>query len=317
MTTRNAVICVIALMTLCTVGMAARVNIAPILHQGEDLFVYQAYGGNSFESDTVFLGYQGTGSDVITAVPGVFSLIRNAEGAPCWANFVGAANDNSPGGAWPLGFTIKNVVLQKTTPSFVQCDEVYMPRSISQQGTKSIRTWWPLMYEAPGTIWTLTILYSTPQQRIGPNPNDVVNYDDDGSSGPNPPSPTHQETWKWKVDSTFKTLSNVLALFHELPFGLDEVPIISDENLYPVLQDKIAGIQVLIDSGNTSAAGLLLGDFELEVADAFIGSSPSQPYTTGCCVGIAQTNENPAGCKLLVDSEYLAAKYGLFISKKR
>lgn len=309
MTKRCVVLFAVALVIACLPAMAARVSVQPITH--ETGLVYQAYAGNSDGADLAFLGYLGTGSDVITAVPGILSIVPGA----AWMNFVGAANENSEGGLWALGYTIKNVVLQKKTPSFIQCNEVYAPKTITQQGTKAIRTWWPLMYEAPGTIWTLTILYGTAQQKTGPNPNDVLNYDDDGS-GPNPGSPVHQETWKWQLDVTFESLQSVLSLFHEIPFGLDEVPVISDEGLFCVLQDKISGVIALLASGDNAGASLLLGDFELEVQDACIGSSPASPAPSGIGTGIAQTSENPACCKLLVDVEYLSAKYSVFLTKK-
>jgi hypothetical protein len=289
--------------------MAARVTVAPITH--ELGLVYQAYAGDSEGTDLSFMGYAGNGSDVITAVPGVLSIIPGT----AWMNFVGAANANSAGGIWALGYTIKNVVLQKKCPSFIQCNEVYAPKTITQQGTLNIRTWWPLMYEAPGCRWTLTILYGTAQLRTGPNPTDVQDYDDDGP-GINPPSPVHQETWTWSVDVTFASLSNLLALLHEVPFGLDEVPVISNEALYIILQGKVAGVEALLQSGDTAASSLLLGDFELEVQDACISSSPTQPFPGGPLTGIAQTSENPACCKLLVDVEYLSGKYSIFMTKK-
>ncbi len=310
-TKRYVVSFAIALAIVCLPAMAARIQVLPIVHEGTDFLVYQAYAGNSNGVDTNFLGYAGTERDVITAVPGVFSIVPGAS----WSNFVGAANANSLGGIWQLGYTIKNVVLQKKTPTFVQCNEVYAAKTITQQGTANIRTWWPLMYEAPGTVWTLTVLYGTPQLRVGPGVNDVVNYDDDGSLI-NPGSPVHQETWKWSVDVTFDSLSNLLALFHQVPFGLDEVPLISNEALYVQLQGMVQQISALLGAQDYAGASLLLGEFELEVQDAAISTSPFQPFPGGVYTGIAQTSENPAVCKLLIDVEFLAAKYGIFATKK-
>lgn len=310
-TKRCVVLFAIALAIVCLPAMAARVSVLPIVHEGPEFFVYQAYAGDSNGVNVAFAGYQGVGGDNITAVPGVLSIIPGTS----WANFVGAANENSLGGLWPLGYTVKNVVLQKVTPSFLQCSEVYAPKVITQQGTLNIRTWWPLMYEAPGAVWTLTVLYATPQLRVGPNPNDVLDYDDDGALGINPPSPVHQEVWKWQLDVTFQSLSSLLALFHELPFGLDEVPLISNEALYAVLQSQVAGVYALLQS-DVAAASLLLGEFELTVQDNCISASPAQPWPGGPFTGIAQTSENPACCKILVDVEYLANKYGIFASKK-
>lgn len=268
--------------------------------------VFQVYPGNSKGKDKYWSGYRGTFGDTITASPGVFEIIPGTK----WVNFIKAARDQ-----WSGGWTLKNVILRKNTPSFIQCSEVYAPKIVIQQGTAGIRTWWPLMYEAPGTVFTLTILYGTGQVRVGPNPNDVQNYDDDGT-GPNPPGPVHTETWQWAVDADLDSLKLLLDLFHQMPFGLDEVPLISDEVLYPVLKDKITTVQSLYQSGDVAGAGLLLGDFELEVSDACISSSPVLPYPTANGTGIAQTDENPACCKILVDVEHIAKKLGIFVGRK-
>lgn len=308
--TKRVVLFVIALAIVCVPVMAAKVTVLPIVHTGEEFTVYQAYSGNSNGADVSFAGYAGTGSDVITAVPGVLSIVPGIN----WANFVGAANDNSLGGVWAGGYAIKNVVLQKVTPLFLQCSEVYAPKTVTQQGTAAIRTWWPLMYEAPGAVWTLTILYGTPQIRATSGA--ILNYDDDGVLGTNPASPVHQEVWKWQLGVTFESLSNLLALFHELPFGLDEVPIISNEALYVTLQSQLSSVYNLLNSGDVAAASLALGEFELTVQDNCISSSPAQPYVGGPLTGIAQTEENPACCKILVDVEFLAAQEGIFVAKK-
>jgi hypothetical protein len=305
-TKRCVVLIAIALAIVCVPAMAARVSVAPITHVA--LPVFQAYAGNSGASDVSFLGYAGTGDDVITAVPGVFNIVPGK----AWANFVGAANDFSeinPGGPWIVNdvpaYTIKNVVLTKQTPSFIQCNLVYAPKRVVQQGTASIRTWWPLMYEAPGTTWTLNILYGTPQTTSG-------SYDDDGP-GPNPQSVVHQETWTWKVDATFGSMKSLLALFHEIPFGLDEVPIISDEVLYGTLQGLLDEVVSSFEANDIPQASQYLAQFELEVADGCIGTSPTSPSPSGPGTGIAQTNENPACCKLLVDVEYVSS--AIFVAK--
>ena len=120
-----------------------------------------------------------------------------------------------------MEYTIKNVSLVKECPDYVQCSTVFPPITVSQQGTPNIRLWWPLMYEVPSCTFTLTTLYGTPEL-----------YDDDGPLGPNPAAWVHVEEWVWHVDCNFQSLSLLLELFHEIPFGLDEVPLISDEPLY-------------------------------------------------------------------------------------
>ena len=276
---------------LATSANAARPLVVPIAHT--ESLVYQSYAGNSLGQDLSFKGYLGNGSDVITAVPGVLSI----EPGTNWSNFVGASVAKVP-------YSIKNVVLRKTYTPGIQCADVFTAKNIPQQGTASIRLWWPLMYEAPGTTWTLTILYGT-----------STAWDDDGS-GPNPASYAHTEVWSWKVDADLTHLSYLLALFHEVPFGLDEVGLISDEVLYPKLQSLVAATAAALATGDTVTAGLSLQDLELAVSDACISVSPAFPSPTGNTTGIANTRENPACCKILVDVEYIGFKTGAFVTKK-
>lgn len=298
----------IALMLLVAVpAMAARVSAVPVTH-GDPILVLQAYQGDSDGNNVSFKGYAGPGDEVIDAVPGVLSIVPGDN----WANFVGAAQEVPA-----VPYTIKNVVLCKQTPPNIQCVEdaqgspIFPAKLICQQGTLDIRLWWPLMYEAPGTVWTLTILYGTggPYADGGVNPI---------TGAPNPAGYVHTEVWQWKVDATLDSLEDLLQLFHELPFGLDEVPLISDEVLFPILDDKIDAIEEAVEGTEPDlvTAGLILGEFEMEVMDACIGSSPINPDPTGPGTGIANTLENPACCKLMVDAEYIGFELGVFVPKK-
>lgn len=287
----------IALLLVVTLpAMAARVASVPIVHEPD--LVYQAYPGDSNGTDLEFLGYLGTGEDVISSVPGVLSIVPGEN----WENFVGAAQEDPA-----VPYTIKNVVLCKQTPSIIQCADVFPAKLVCQQGTPNIRLWWPLMYEVPGTCWTLTILYGT-----------GTPYDDDGPGGPNPAGYVHTEVWQWCVDATLESLSDLLELFHELPFALDEVPLVSDEVLYPILQDKIEAIEAALEASEPDlvTAGLILGDFEMEVMDACIPVSPMTPAPTGPGTGIANSLENPACCKLLVDAEFIGFDLGILQPNK-
>lgn len=265
--------------------MAARIQSSMITHLEQ---VYQACPGDSNGECRVFRGYEEPGDDVITSVPGILAIDPGVN----WSNFVGAAQDGVP-------YTIKNVTLTKECPEYVQCNGIFPTGPFVQQGTPNIRLWWPLMYEIPSCRFTLTILYGTP-----------VLYDDD-QGGPNPPAWVHVEQWVWHVDTDLQRLSLLLELFHELPFGLDEVPLVSDEPLYVELQDLIAQAIAAYDMSNTAAAAAFLTEFELEVMDACIGVSPEFPNPTGPGTGIAQTEENPACCKLLVDVEYILQTTGI------
>lgn len=285
--------------------LAARVVTTPVIHQ---MTVYQAYPGSSSARTTdaalneCWLGYLPQSGDVISSVPGILCI---DPGCQSWCNYVGAAQQVDP----TVSYTIKNTTLVKVTPNHVQCKmdgdtEILPSHTITQQGTPNIRLWWPLMYEIPGTTFTLTILYGTPTL-----------FDDDGP-GPNPPAWVHVEQWIWTVGIDFESLSDTLELFHELPFGQDEVPLISDEPLYEALQLKLAAAGAAYNSGDLALASFMLADFELEVMDACIDSSPSFPNPTGPGTGIANSEENPACCKLMIDVEFLLQFTGIGQPKK-
>lgn len=247
----------------------------------------QAYPAKTIPA-VKYTGFGGLVAADKAAIPGFFDI----EPGLNWKNFVTAAKVGQI-------YTLKSVVLVKTTPQPIQCSEVFMAHKVTQTG-QGIRLHWPLAYETPGAIWTLTILYGTKYPWI------------DGSvPGQTVGSVVHQDVWTWKLDVTWDSISDVLVLFHEFPFGLDEVPLISDEVLYPQLQSLISAAKAAQMAGNTAQAAMYLSDFELDVADACIASSPTNPDPTGLGTGIAQTDENPACCKLLVDVEFIFAKYGI------
>ena len=290
---RRFLILVLALtMMVAGASMAAKVLTTPKVHV---IPVYQSCEATS--PCTEFAGYVTTGLDpVISAAPGILSI---DPGGSDWANFVYASQV-------PLqGWTIKNVTLTKVTPPHVQCkfdDElnpIFPERTITQQGTPNIRLWWPLMYEIPSTTFTLTILYGT------------GNLFDDDLTGPNPPAWVHVEQWVWHVEATIASLQQTLELFHELPFGLDEVPLISDETLYDVLQGMLEAAEAAYDAGDLAEAAWILAQFELEVMDACIDDSPAFPNPGGPGTGIANSDENPACCKLLIDVEYILQTTGI------
>lgn len=292
---QRTLILVLALTVLIAgATMAGRVATTPKIHV---IPVYQVCEATS--DCTCWEGYEIGDEPVISAAPGILCI----DPGDYWENFVQAGQVTDQ--AW----TIKNVTLVKQTPSHIQCKEgpegpIFPERTITQQGTANIRKWWPLMYEIPSTTFTLTILYGTPNL-----------FDDDGP-GPNPPAWVHVEQWTWHVEATIGTLSQVLELFHELPFGLDEVPLISDEPLYEALQLKLEAAEDAFEAGDLPTAAFILGDFELEVMDACIDDSPSFPNPTGPGTGIANSEENPACCKLLIDVEYILQTTGIGQPKK-
>jgi len=295
---QRILILVLALSIIAVPCLAGRVLTTPKTHV---VPVFQVCDATS--TCTSSSGYKTSTTPVISAAPGILSI----DPGTSWANFVQAAQSTAQAA---IGWTIKNVTLVKVTPPHVQCkldaagNPIFPEHTVTQQGTPNIRLWWPLMYEIPSTTFTLTILYGTPNL-----------FDDDGA-GPNPPAWVHVEQWTWHVEATIETLEEILELFHELPFGLDEVPLISDEPLYVALQAKLAAADAAYTAGDLAAAADIMGDFELEVMDACIDISPAFPNPTGPGTGIANSTENPACCKLLIDVEYILQTTGIGQPKK-
>ena len=282
---RTIILLVVLCVALAAPAMAGRLVSTSIVHLNQ---VFQAVSATSDEALS-FAGYLDPSANVITAAPGILAI---NPGGPTWPNYIGAAIEGVP-------YVIKNVSLIKQPSEYVQCNGVFPTAPVAQQGTPNIRLWWPLMYELPSTTYTLSILYGTP-----------VLYDDD-AAGPNPPAWVHQEQWIWHVDTDVPHLFLLLNLFHELPFGLDEVPLISDEPLFETLLAQLEALNCAIENRDIPAAAMLLSDFEMEVMDACIGTSPAFPNPSGIGTGIANTEENPACCKILVDAEYIFLTTGI------
>ncbi|MHB9036537.1 MAG: hypothetical protein ACYC64_07700 [Armatimonadota bacterium] len=294
---RRIIFLVLALTMVCAMpSMAGRLTSTALTHFFEIQQVCPIpEPGIEDEVCRCFLGYltisdPTIGDPVNTSAPGILCIVPGTN----WANYIAAAQQ-SPA----IPYTIKNTTFTKQTPEIVQCADVFPAHKVTQQGTPNIRLWWPLMYECPSTVFTLTILYGTP-----------IAWDDDGI-GPNPAAWVHAEQWQWHVDADIPSLELLLQLFHELPFGKDEVPLISDEPLYIALQAKLAAAQVAFLAGDLAEAAAQLSDFELEVMDACILDSPLVPNPTGLGTGIANSEENPACCKLLCDVEYILQTTGI------
>ncbi|MEN6356283.1 MAG: hypothetical protein ABFD83_04275 [Armatimonadota bacterium] len=295
---RRIIFLVLALTLVCSVpSFAARVTSTPVIHRFELKQVCPVplpVPGN--DVCRCYLGYltiadPTIGEPVINAAPGVLCIVP---GGINWPNYIAAAQQTPA-----VSYTIKNTTFTKQTPEIVQCADVFPAHKVTQQGTPNIRLWWPLMYECPSTVFTLSILYGTP-----------VAWDDDGT-GPNPPAWVHLEQWEWHVDADLDSLKELLYLFHELPFGKDEVPLISDELLFGELLHKIDEAKAAYTVGDLATAAQWLADFELEVMDACIIDSPPLPNPTGFLTGIANSDENPACCKLLCDVEYILQTTGI------
>lgn len=286
---RLVLLAAVALLALSVPAMAARTLVQNYEHPCVPVF--QAYAGNSGGADACFAG-AATAGDAIKAVPGVLCIVPGDN----WANFVAAATAPT---ANTGGYYIKNVTLKKQTPEVGQCNDVFPAHTVTQHGTANIRTWWPLMFEVPGTCWTLTITYGTYRAWADP-------------ANPNTPSYVHTEVWCWCVDANLGSIIDLLNLFHQLPYGLDEVPLIGNEELFPILVGYIEDAQAATD---LQVIGSLLVTFDMEVSDNCLGASPASPAPVEG-QGIAGDACYPACCKLIVDAEYVANALGAWIPSK-
>ncbi len=269
-------------------------NVSVITTMTTTQTVYAATPGKSLsERHYHFAGYAGSAGDIITAAPGVLAIIPGNR----WSNFIKAANDG-------YSYNLKNVLLTKRTPELPQCGDVFPPKTITQHGSLCIRLFWPLLYEVPGTTWELQILYGTP-----------VPYDNDGPEGPNKPSYVHLEKWIWKLEANFDTLIGMVELFHYLPMGKSEVPLISNDNVYAELIRILNDAKNFYASGNPIAAGNLMADFEFLVSDYWIDKPPVNQKPTAN-TGIAGTECEPAACALMVHAAHIANKLGLWTPAK-
>lgn len=308
---KTILLIMVALIVMSVPAMALKVAVKQ--HEYPCVPVYQAYCGQTGTAtcletgNAVFMGLNPLGADVITAVPGVLAINPGGtQPANGWPNFVsasqvtdgtvlysGAAIPGSPkvailatGATYALPWTVTNVTLRKTVPTYL-CTVAIGGAPVLQQGSANIRLWWPLMYELPGTKWTLTISYKTTLW-------------EDGYQG-NPAATTHVDVWCWTVDATLPSLANLVDLFHELPVGSCQVPLINGKDLYESLQSTLVALKSM-DPADP--------DMSLEF-DTFILLLEDSCLTVDCnsaCsgdVGIRNTSENPACCKLLADADYI------------
>lgn len=294
---KKCLILIAVLMLATSPAWAARtVFAAPPAHPTASVF--QVYAGDSNGTCVSFAG-NAAGAEVITAVPGVLSIVpghvdKNGDGTidpktERWANFISASS-----------YSIKNVILTKTEGEPAQCalPGYYDGGFVQQRGTEAIRLWWPLLYEAPGTKWNLSIFYTIPGSLV-----------------------VFEEKWSWQVaPTTLDTMKRLVDMFHELPFGLCEIPLIMDEAIYADLVASLAALTTAVNAQNFGDALALLMDFEFDVVAACVTPSDCPPPApTGAApgvLGIVNTKENPACCALLVNAESLGFNYGIFTPAK-
>lgn len=251
--------------------------ITPITHGIVDVF--QSYSGTTAGKATQQMGFAGTAAPSSISYPGVLVIQPGMN----WANYVFATWVSS-------AYTLTNVHLTKTSPGSSSYP-VFPALNLVQSGAANVRIRWPLLYEVPGTLFNLTIDYTTPTAQE--------------FAGEQAAGTVHRDVWTWRVVPRVDNLSHLLEVFRNLPFGTSLVPLASDETLYSTLQGYLMQALSSYTSGDFAGMTNSLTSFENSVVPAEIASPPAYPVPTGAGTGIAISSSNPAAYDLLMDSTSL------------
>ena len=239
--------------------------------------------------------------ETVAAVPGIL-WIDPGENPTTeridWRHFIMGYNEGGKtrtGATVPAGMPIllKNITLRKVATRQEFCPELYPKLNKVQSGTSNIRLWWPLLLEAPGTQYQLNITWGTKQALWFPG------------EKPRTYSYVHQDYWEWTIAPELEDLVSAVIVFHTVPFGADEVPWITDEELYAELMDYLDSAIVYRDAGLIPEARDEVVNFLNALADRGLTESPEDPDPTGPDQGVADTDEIPAICVLMNDAEYI------------
>jgi hypothetical protein len=306
------------------VGVAQAQSAAPLANPPKVFYIAEAYPGSSDPyvgnnrkdclNNEIHDNRQWTGAgndtgalgpDNVTAVPGILSLgpIASFQTVPDWCV-------NMP--------RIQSVRFTKKIPTSLKCPGGYNGTTWRQFGVRGIRTWWNLLFTAPGTSFTLEITSVCEDQFRRP----VI----------------YKDTYVWIVTVNFESLRNALRAMRLHPIGFCEVPCVVAKDHFDVVIKLLNEIEVLTafvkdDSNSQMArdeARVLAQDkvFTLEAicvgttafTDCFIPEecfSSQFPPTDEVQLGdmgftaFLDTIENPCCCKLLVDIERLTIDCGI------
>jgi hypothetical protein len=253
------------------------------------------------------------------AIPGVLCLATNNKGYLDWEKFI-SGNDGDTCCAYPV---VQNIDLLKVSPPSDKCP-IFGGYQVRQDGYKNIRTWWPLAYTMPGTTFTLTLQGVCKQGWMVVKP--------------------YKETWRWKVVANADTFNHLIDLFHTNALGELEVPSIVGEDIYAALKECAAKLKAAIealknypknavkknavrDAIMECEAIIICNTLFLDHLDApeemtypyyqaapkrFLPGNRAIPDPNvqkggqgGGVIGIIDTDQNPAACKLIVDLEWI------------
>jgi hypothetical protein len=200
------------------------------------------------------------------------------------------------------GAFVQSFRLKTEIPESKKCPRAY-PGAVYWQFGSQVRTWWTLMYTEPGTKFVLEVTVRCLNLANQPK--------------------IHIDRWTWEVVATLDSLENVIHLLHQNTIGTLEIPCIVGEDMFQALlmtltalknaptqadqQDALFNMEALIIA--FTAFGEMC-DPELWFPNGPPGNlAPMTPFATQ--TGLIDTLENPCGCKLIVDLEYLGTALGI------
>jgi len=199
--------------------------------------------------------------------------------------------------------SITAIRLIKTVPRVERCPDKWPGEQFTQTGIAQIRTFFPLKYSPPGTTITLEVEFASMTRTTVP-----VAVE------------TRLNRFNFEVVTRPETLSWLVEALHCTPLGVCEVPCLTDEALFQTLMTQANAVAA--NARDPQMAGDALNTLEAEVMrNSLVGnrifSVDAQGKLTPCAIfggmlpsnntvgpykfGIADTVENPCGCRLLAD----------------
>jgi hypothetical protein len=160
--------------------------------------------------------------------------------------------------------------LSKVIPGSALYPGTYQAQTFTQLGN-NIRIHWPLLYDQPGTTFTLDVHVSCTSLSTG------LQVD-------------HIDRYTWKVVATPESLQALIDALHTHPIGTSGIPAISAENTFRTLQADAEQIVTKAQQGDIPGAKAAVTSML-----AFVQAASS----------ILTTAENPAVELLGVTLEYL------------
>jgi hypothetical protein len=205
----------------------------------------------------------------VGAVEGILELAARQTGAspPIVLDAAAFATCRTSVESSPVVLDLK---LTKVIPGSALYPATYQLQTFIQLGN-NIRTHWTLLYDQPGTTFTLDVHVSCTSQSTG------LQVD-------------HIDRYTWKVVATPESLHALIDALHTHAFGTSGIPPISSESTFRTLHAYVDEVETKLGQGDIVGAKATIASMS-----TFVSTAP----------GILTTLENPAIEALRVALEYL------------